>query len=88
MPPDAAQPGFHGLSTTFGIQGGVLITHRVAVTTFFDQTFGPGFSAAAGAEVLRGAHMSLNVYARYTTSEFDGLKVRRISVQIALHGRQ
>ena len=42
----------------------------------------------AGVEVLRGAHVSLNVDARYTTSEFDGLKVRRISLQIALLGRQ
>jgi hypothetical protein len=141
VPPGAAQPGFHGLSTTFGMEGGVLITPRLAATTFFDQTFGPGsgpghwgtadwhgtvrgwmtrriwleaggglaglaykprqnvsvtitrlwspgFSAAAGAEVLRGAHVSLNVYARYTTSEFDGLKVRRFSAQIGLLGRQ
>jgi len=141
VPPGAAQPGFHGLSTTFGIEGGVFITPRIAATTFVDQTFGPssgpgnwgttdwhgtlrgwvtrkiwleaggglaglaykpppnvsvditrawspGFSAAAGMEVLRGAHVSLNVYARYTASEFDGLKVRRISLQIALLGRQ
>jgi hypothetical protein len=42
----------------------------------------------AGVEVLRGAHVSLNVDARYTTSEFDGLKVRRINMQITLLGRQ
>lgn len=141
IPPGATQPDFHGVSTTFGFEGGVLITPKLGVTTFFDQTFGPssgpgrwgttdwqgtvrgwltrrvwveaggglaglaykppsntsvtidrlwspGISAGAGAEVLRGPHVSLNVFVRYATAEFSGLRVRRVAVEFGLLGRQ